>query len=178
MISEPDEDQIVANYLSREPGAAEQRSRAIVSARFDAEQSIWAVRISRPFRAVLSETPTDLMQPARLTVGGADNTARTHNPPGQSLQHRSRSHPPFGSLSELDARVRPSLIVVSAAGPSGPAVAVAAAAETVRTKLIASPGLAPVKWSAAIPSQKKPSTLPAASNSRTSPSGPDPRANS
>jgi 2-phosphoglycerate kinase len=48
VISEPDEDQIVANYLSREPGAAEQRLRAIVSARFDAELSIRAVRFGVP----------------------------------------------------------------------------------------------------------------------------------
>lgn len=48
VISEPDVDQIVANYLSREPGAAEQRLRAIVSARFDAELSLRAARIDVP----------------------------------------------------------------------------------------------------------------------------------
>jgi 2-phosphoglycerate kinase len=48
VISEPDEDQIVANYLSREPGAAEQRSRAVVSARFDAELRMRAGRLGVP----------------------------------------------------------------------------------------------------------------------------------
>jgi 2-phosphoglycerate kinase len=44
VISESDEDQIVANYLSRESGAGEQRLRADVSARFDAELSSRARR--------------------------------------------------------------------------------------------------------------------------------------
>jgi 2-phosphoglycerate kinase len=48
VISEPDKDQIVANYRSRESGTAEQRFRAIVSARFDAELSIRAARIGVP----------------------------------------------------------------------------------------------------------------------------------
>ncbi|MDG6105849.1 hypothetical protein Daura_18445 [Dactylosporangium aurantiacum] len=37
LVSEPDEAQIVANLLAREPAAAAQRARAAVSARFDAE---------------------------------------------------------------------------------------------------------------------------------------------
>lgn len=48
LISEPDQEQIAANYLSREPGAAEQRFRAIVSAGFDAELRVRAARIGVP----------------------------------------------------------------------------------------------------------------------------------
>jgi 2-phosphoglycerate kinase len=44
VISEPDEDRIVANYLSREPDAGEQRFRARVSAQFDGELSSRAAR--------------------------------------------------------------------------------------------------------------------------------------
>ena len=48
VISEPDEDRIVANYLSREPGGGEQRVRASVSTHFDAELSIRAARLGVP----------------------------------------------------------------------------------------------------------------------------------
>jgi 2-phosphoglycerate kinase len=48
VISEPDEDQIVANYLSREPATAAQRSRAVVSTRFDAELVLRAARAGVP----------------------------------------------------------------------------------------------------------------------------------
>jgi 2-phosphoglycerate kinase len=48
VISEPDEDQIVANYLSREPDTAQQHSRAAVSARFDAELTRRAARLGVP----------------------------------------------------------------------------------------------------------------------------------
>jgi 2-phosphoglycerate kinase len=48
VISESDEEQIVANYLSRKRGAAEQRFRAIVSTAFDAALSVRAARIGVP----------------------------------------------------------------------------------------------------------------------------------
>jgi hypothetical protein len=48
VISEPDEDRIVANYLSREPGTGEQRFRARVSTHFDAELSTRATRVGVP----------------------------------------------------------------------------------------------------------------------------------
>ena len=48
VISEPDERQITANYLSREPGTAEQRFRAAVSAGFDAELRVRAARTGVP----------------------------------------------------------------------------------------------------------------------------------
>jgi 2-phosphoglycerate kinase len=48
VISEPDEDRIVANFLSREPGGAEQRFRASVSTYLDAELSTRAARIGVP----------------------------------------------------------------------------------------------------------------------------------
>jgi hypothetical protein len=48
VLSEPDEGQIVANYLSREPDTAQQYSRAAVSARFDAELTRRAARLGVP----------------------------------------------------------------------------------------------------------------------------------
>jgi len=48
VVSEPDEDRIVANYLSREPGAGEQRFRARVSVLVDAELSARAERAGVP----------------------------------------------------------------------------------------------------------------------------------
>ena len=48
VISEPDEDRIVANYLSREPDGGEQRFRARVSTNLDAELSTRAARIDVP----------------------------------------------------------------------------------------------------------------------------------
>jgi 2-phosphoglycerate kinase len=48
VIAEPDEDQLVANYLAREPHAAPQRARAAVSARLDAELSVRAGRAGVP----------------------------------------------------------------------------------------------------------------------------------
>ena len=48
VVSEPDEDRIVMNYRSREPGVAEQRLRARVSALLDAELSIRAARVGVP----------------------------------------------------------------------------------------------------------------------------------
>jgi len=48
MISEPDEDRTVANYLSREPGGGEQRFRASVSTHLDAELSTRAARMGVP----------------------------------------------------------------------------------------------------------------------------------
>jgi len=63
VISEPDEEQIVANYLSREPGAAEQRFRAMVSTGFDAELSVRGFR-SLP-RGPGRTTLIELMRPLR-----------------------------------------------------------------------------------------------------------------
>jgi 2-phosphoglycerate kinase len=48
VISEPDEDRIVTNYRSREPDAGEQRHRARVSTRVDAELTIRAARAGVP----------------------------------------------------------------------------------------------------------------------------------
>jgi 2-phosphoglycerate kinase len=48
VISEPDEDRIVANYLSREPDGGDQRARAGVSARLDAELATRAARLGVP----------------------------------------------------------------------------------------------------------------------------------
>ncbi len=48
VLSEPDKDQLVANYLSREPAAAAQRGRAAVSALLDAELSALAARAGVP----------------------------------------------------------------------------------------------------------------------------------
>jgi 2-phosphoglycerate kinase len=48
VISEPDEDRIVANYRSREPDAGEQRQRARVSAQVDAELVNRAARVGVP----------------------------------------------------------------------------------------------------------------------------------
>lgn len=48
VVAEPDEDRIVANYLSREPDAGEQRFRAKVSALLDAELSARARRLGVP----------------------------------------------------------------------------------------------------------------------------------
>jgi 2-phosphoglycerate kinase len=48
VVSEPDEDRIVMNYLSREAGAEEQRLRARVSKLLDAELSVRAGRVAVP----------------------------------------------------------------------------------------------------------------------------------
>jgi 2-phosphoglycerate kinase len=48
VVSEPDEDRIVANYLSREPDRGEQRFRAQVSTHFDAVLSARARRVGVP----------------------------------------------------------------------------------------------------------------------------------
>ena len=48
VVSEPDEDRIVANYLIREPGVREQRFRATVSALLDTHLSARAARLGVP----------------------------------------------------------------------------------------------------------------------------------
>jgi 2-phosphoglycerate kinase len=68
VISEPDEDQIVANYRSREPGAGEQGFRATVSARFDAELAVRAlgcgvpVVLARPWSDVVDRVDAALQR--------------------------------------------------------------------------------------------------------------------
>ena len=48
VVSEPDENRIVMNYMSREAGAGEQRLRARVSTLLDAELSTRAARVDVP----------------------------------------------------------------------------------------------------------------------------------
>ena len=69
ILHEPDVDQLVRNYASREPDAGEQRTRAEVSARLGAQLSTQAMTLgvpvvtARPWSTVLDRTATALGLP-------------------------------------------------------------------------------------------------------------------
>jgi 2-phosphoglycerate kinase len=92
VISEPDENRIVLNYLSREAGAGEQRLRARVSALLDAELSTRAAQVAVPVVAARPWTDGLERVDAALRLGFPPGCGHTAVHDGSASGHVDAVH--------------------------------------------------------------------------------------